>query len=271
MGVIQETLPAAALYNNPQQLIFTLTGAAALAATAKGALEYINQGEMGILLHRGQPVEREYEREWLLKKRPYTEEELEGLGRYVTRGPGLYGVVPVLQKYVKVNVQERTDQYQQGLDIESEDGQLFTTNPRFTWQVLPNGDNPYRALFRVKNDKDSKDVAKDFELQQTVLSVCVAGLGQVLEGRKSSDLKVIDRDEVSAQTEEVCRDRLLEYGSALIRVSLPSITRKDSEVLKQGLERNGTPNIGVIAGTAVEADASGMGAVIPFPFPRDAA
>lgn len=270
MGIIHETLPTAALYNNPQQLIITATGAAALAATAVKAIEVVHQGEMGVKMHRGQPVERKYERESLLNKRRYSEEELAEVGHYVTLGSGIYPVIPLLQKVVKVNVQDRTERYQ-GFDIESEDGQLFTAEPIFTWHVLRNGDNPYKALFNVKNDKDNRDVARDFELQQTVLAICAGSLRRVLKGRSSENLKNIDDRKVSDLTIEECRDELLEYGSALRRVRIPSITRKDSEVLKQGLERSGTPALGAVALGAIEADEYGMGAVIPFPRRGDAA
>jgi hypothetical protein len=271
MGVIHETLPTAALYNNPLQIITAATGAAALAATAVKAIEVVHQGEMDVLMHRGgQPVERRYEREWLMRRRWYSEEELDEIGHYVTLGPGIYPVVPLLQKVVKVNVQDRTERYQ-GFDIESEDGQLFTTDPSFTWHVLPNGDNPYKALFNVKNDKNSRDVARDFELQQTVMGICVEGLSGVLEGRTAEALKNIDRREIDEEAKEECRDALLEYGSALRKVRIPSITRKDSEVLKQGLERSGPPNLGALAVGTFEAEESHGGVVVPFRRPSDAA
>lgn len=260
MGAIQESLPVAAFYNNPQQIILGATGAITLAATATKAIEIVHQGEMGVRMKRGRPMER----------RGYSEEELAEIGRYVTHGPGIYGVFPLLRKIVKVNVQDRTERYQ-GFDIESADGQLFTVDPIFTWHVRADGDNPYKALFNVKNEKDNNDVAKDFELQQTVVGICVGGLHRALRGKTARDLKDINSQEIDAKTKEECYEDLLEYGTALKRVVLPPITRKDSEVLKQGLERSGVPSLGAVALGPIEADEHGMGAVLPFPRPGDAA
>lgn len=260
MGVIHESLPVAALYNNPQQLILAAGGAVALLGTATKAIEVVHQGETGIKMQRGQPIER----------KKISEDEIDKIGRYVTLGPGIYPVVPLLQKVVKINVKDRTDRVQ-AFNIESKDGQLFNVNPIFTWAILPNGDNPYKALFEVNNEKDNKDNEKILELKQTVLGISIGGLGKVLSGRTSSDLIEIDRREVNAATIEECRNELLEYGAALKRVVLEPITRTGAEVLKQGIERGGISSLGAVAVAAVVAEEADSAQIIHLTQPNDAA
>jgi regulator of protease activity HflC (stomatin/prohibitin superfamily) len=261
MGVLHETLPTAALYNNPQQLMITATGSVALIGTAAKTFEVVHQGEMGVRMRRGRPVERKRTgvREGY---RTRTEEEIAEEGRYKIYGPGAYVLIPFFEKIVKVNVNDRADEVEP-FNIESSDGQLHTVEASFIWQVLRFGDYPYNALFNVNNEKDNKDKDKYLELKQAVLSIGVGGLGRVLGGKAHTQ-------DVTTPTQEQCQENLLKYGSAINAVVLKPVTRAHSEVLKQGLERSGNPISGMVVASQ-EADEHGYGRVIPVEFGGDAA
>lgn len=257
---LQESLPLGAIYNNPQQLFLSLTGALTLAAAATKSIEVVHKGEMGVKTYRGDVIER----------RGRTEEEIAEIGRYVTLGPGIYPVLPLLQKVVKINVQDRLAKADP-FDLESSDGQLFQVTPQFIWRVRADGDNPHDALFKVKNEKDNKDVAKDHEIQQIVVGLCVDGLHRVLRGMTALDLKNVDSREVGEETKNECREDLLEYGTELRRLILPPVTPKDSEVLKQGLERIGITGLGAVAVDETGASENTGGILVSIRPPHDVA
>lgn len=264
MGVVHETLPVAAFYTEPTKIVPAALALTALLANASKTFEVVHGGEMGIKIQNGKPKRRKGERSLLVgRRKDLTDEELAEFGQYVTLTPRLYPLVPLWQKVAKVNVQDRADEVR-GFDIETNDGQQYTADPRFIWFIRSDGDYPYRALYNVKNNKDNKDVANDTELREAVLTICLEGLSEALSNKSSRELIRINRKALSRHTEELCREDLLQYGAALRKVVVPSIRRGREEVLKQGLERSGSSSLGAIAMGAIEADENGMGQVIPF-------
>lgn len=170
------------------------------------------------------------------------DEEIKHQGIYQVRGPGLVWLRPFIDKVVTVNVTHRTTPIPEGFDLESVDDRQFRIIPSVTWYVRSDGDNPYKARFKINNEKDNKDEKKDDELEQTVAWICARGLGIVLRNKTTEDLINHDPAEVTQGTRERCADELLDYGVELHDVRLKPVVRTPQEVLKQGIENTQHPS-----------------------------
>jgi hypothetical protein len=268
MGLVHENLPTAAIYENPQQMLGLAVGLIAVGGAALKIVETVPDGEMGILMRNStSPVVRKEVRHLPEDQRiAITDDRSAEIGQFVILGPGRYLVAPLFRKVVKINVGDRADTVK-GLALESEEGQQYEAHPTFTWHVRRDGDNPWKARFRVNNEKDNRDKDRDLELKQAVIGICVDGLSQVLNGMPADRLIKLSGKDVIVPTQEICRDDLLYYGVGLRRVGLEPIRRTFPEVIAQ----SGQQNASKIIIEGMEADEDGMGAVIPFPNPRDAA
>jgi hypothetical protein len=258
MAFSPELVPLAAMYNNPMNMIGTATGAIALGATIKSSFVIVHEGEMGLRMRSGKPQQKKYnELNW-----NWTEEEIEQNGRYQIEGPGVYVLWP-FDHIVKINVRDSTNPLPE-FDVESSDNRQFKVHSTITWHVRDDGDNPYKAIFNVNNEKDNKDKDKRLELQETVSGICAAGLGVVLSGRPSEELIKLDHREVNTSTREVCETPLIEYGVALKAVQLKPITRTSPEVLKQGIESSNNPAIAGAYAAAASISQEKSGNVYPL-------
>jgi hypothetical protein len=257
MGLLHETLPTAASFNNPHQLIAPALGILTAAATLRKSIVIVHRGEIGIPTRNGQPIE----------KKGLTEEQQAEMGRFLLAPPGIYPIVPLYEGMEKIGVQHRTDGDE--FDIESKEGELQMVRADFIWHVRSDGENPIKARFLVNNEMENKDQDRDRELTKIVVRLCVGALGKALKDTGAGELKMMDGEAVTPFTQAECNDSLLKYGAALDEVILEPITRKDSQVVSDGMYRSRDPMHGAVA--AVEAGEGSSGVVVPLRPPSDAA
>ncbi len=193
----------------------------------------INKGELGVVLRRGEPVERRL-----------TQAKVEaGESNYKIKGPGWYFVAP----FSTIQPVYVTDQFDKvHFPLDSDDGPQVAVQANVTWNVSPDGDNPVRSITAVMHQKlDKKEDTNNTEaevnrrvLENRVLGICGVALGQTLTGLKAKTLKTLNKDapeEVQQETIERSRERLLKYGVVLSAVELMPIARVGEEVLAQAL------------------------------------
>jgi regulator of protease activity HflC (stomatin/prohibitin superfamily) len=235
MGLVHETLPCAAIYENPQSMVATAMGLIALGASASKAFKVIPQGDVGIRMRSGRPVLKD-------ELHGLHEEEIAGLppeisnkGIYQIESKRIVWLRPFVDDVVKVNVTDRTSD-PRAFYIESSEDCKFQIDAAFGWYVRRDGDNPFKARFNVNNEKrDSSDKDKDRELEQTVVSICNSGLRRVLSGRSIDSLLNINDEEVQTNTRVQCKDKLLNYGVALKDVRIESVARVDASIIAKAI------------------------------------
>ena len=237
--------------------IQSIMGAVALAAVVGRAAAIVPQSDVGIRMRSGRPMLKKEYREF--KKLP--EEELETLsdntpgGIYNIQNRRLIWMLP-FDHVVKVNVADRTSD-PRPFKMESQDKVQFEVNAAYTWFVRRDGDNPFRARFKVNNEKDNKDKDKDRELEQTVVSICNSGLRKVLSGSFADNFMSIDDEYVDLNTREECKEPLLKYGVSLKAVRLESVARTDAQVLAQAMGDNKDPRNAALMAAMILAERQG--------------
>lgn len=295
----------AGIMTNPQQLLGTIAGALMVGGTLTKGCTVVHQGEMSLRLRRGSPrLKPEYEE--LLKEQVdmldpdgtsnYSREDrdelvdlmIDGLteeqreqGVYRIKGRGIKLFIPGFEKVVKINVAHNTSALsQKPIDITSREKIRYQSEgATATWQVSRKGDNPYKALIKLNNEKDNKDKDKLKELTETVASISRRGLSRVLGGMSAEDLdKFHDQDTelITKLVREKCQDDLWEWGVNLHRVWLPQVVPVGEEILKEGLmgrDGNDPAGAGLAAGYAAAAGKAerGEGDVVPIRPAPDAA
>jgi hypothetical protein len=249
--------------------------------------ETIGPNEVGVLLHRGNPVERKIvsdERlDTKLGQRKFhrgkitTEEKLaEGGSRYVIAGSGFY-LVPLKKNLERVYVADQVSKL--GFDLMSQERHLTHVEADVTWNICPEGDAPLHSITRIKHVKqDKKDIEKKEDgenhlLASQVLSICAAGLGRVLTGKSMHELQYINKKpvEVTDYTIEECGDEVDYYGGRIKAVRLMPITWKDNETIAQAIRSLNRVPLQIANATAEVTDTeTGVADVIdlkPEPIP----
>lgn len=278
--IIHETLPLAAVEINPSSII-ALGALAAAGVSIKKITPHwhhtINEGEVGVVLRRGMPVER----------RDATEDEINsGKSRYKILEPDWYIVPP----FRTIQTVYTTDQFGTvSFPLESEDDRQMEVHANITWKIMANGDNPVHAITRVRHEKDDKKDSGDIPqkekldvLQDRVLSICRVGLGKVISGKSSDELKRLNYDQIQTddgriielcedvqlKTIEKCQDDLAYYGVALSKVELNPIFRVGEEVQAQAYieaAKKLAASLGNPLPPESKANEQNGGAIIPFP------
>lgn len=146
--------------------------------------------------------------------------------------PGFHPTMPFTHSIVLINVENRANTGK--ATVERKEG-LYDVEAAFIWQVLPDGDNPYRALYHVNDGED---------LTQIVTGICRAGL--------SKAITTMDKDHIQrpkAVLNEVnnhCLDRLLYFGVALNAVEIQEVF-PNTDALTASAIREGIQHIGGLA------------------------
>lgn len=142
-----------------------------------------------------------------------------------------------------------------------------------TWNVMPFGDNPVRAITNIRHLKlDKKDAeAKDPErkagnlphpLEERVLQICKAGLGMVLSGKRAEELyKITYLGQTEQEEEEYeqnrhlirqkmfaeCAVKLYRYGVTLSDVEIVPVTLTNAEVNAEAVRTLSVLDAAVVA------------------------
>lgn len=206
VGVIEKGI------SNPGEAAAYLTGAAAIGGTAFKAFVKVKRGEMGVRTHLGRP---EREKDSLLLYQPFAEQLLKPekkLGLYAGQlygivGPGIHPVVPFTHSIDKVSVLPRLNDLRQ-FEIMDDERRVLKVLSYVKWAVQADGDNPYRALFKVDGGN----------LEQAVSLQTVETLRDVLLGREN--VHKIKSSEIQDQVKQESRGALASYGVELIRVGI---------------------------------------------------
>lgn len=269
MGLIQETIPVASVITDPSKLIMALPATILGVGTAAKSFTIVHQSEMGVRTRRGAPMFKPEINEMiasdigglpkdecreLVKNRidelPETERDK---GIYQIVGQGVVWLVPFIDRVVRINVADQTTPLGD-FPLESEENRQVSIDSSITWNVRHDGDNPYKALFNINNEKEANLKDQTRELEQTVSRICASGLGRVLRGRSYDNLLNFDRVEITNCTQAICYDDLLQYGVNLSEVWLDPIVRTPAERLAQAIQGNpDSPNAGMIVGAAATA------------------
>jgi hypothetical protein len=178
------------------------------------------------------------------------DDELREKGLYQIRGRGVVWLRPFVDSVVKINVASQTTPMER-FPLDSLDGPQVEVIPGITWNVRADGDNPYKALFEINNEKETKVKEKTHELEQTVSWICSAGLTQVLRNRKYEEIRNFDPKEITDITRQICGDDLLRFGVNLSDVWLKFPAYTPAERLAQALEGKPDPDKAAIVAGAV--------------------
>jgi SPFH domain / Band 7 family len=197
-------------------------------------LEYRNRPEA-----RVKQLEKHDLRERIAEKIENLDDEIKEQGIYQIAGRGIVWLYPFIDSVVKINIADQTTPLEP-FELESNDTrqrQVLIT-PSLTWNVRPDADNPYKALFNINNEKETKIKNKTQELEQTVGWICAEALGIVLRDMKYDDLKNFEPDNITKATSELCEKDLLRYGVNLGAVRLKPNVRTSAERIAQAIEGN---------------------------------
>ena len=144
-------------------------------------------------------------------------------------------------------------------NIESADEvrEKLAVEANITWQILPFGDNPVRALKYIrhvkldKKDAEAREPGKNKEkdpLEERALQICSQGLSKVLSGKTAQYLIDItklgeneedaamykaEREKVQSMTIQECAGKMIRYGLMLTEVELMATVRTSEEVQAQ--------------------------------------
>jgi hypothetical protein len=298
MSASQEIL-ASAITQDPTKLIVAIPALVIGIGAASKACTIVHQGEMGVRFRRGMPLlQPEYEdllqanmslllseeeREALTREKrddmiqamraELSPEQLEA-GIYRTEGQGVKWFFPGIGNVLKISVAANTSALstsQNPILVETRDKKQYVSeNARATWHVSRDGDNPYKALVKLNNEKDNKDKDKLKELTETVVSICMRGLSRVLGDMESEKLEVYHDEAtevITNQVREKCQDELGEYGVNLRSVWLPQVVRAGEQILKEGLIGGRDPmGAGMAAGyAAAKTREDNVVSIVPSP------
>lgn len=205
--------------SNGRGITTGLSAAVLTATTGVKAVNKVSEGEMGVRTRFG----RTHHKRGQKVGQPYG-----------VKGPGMYPVFPFLHSVKVIHVRDRTNGLPE-IQLNCEEKQI-KIDSSVVWHVLPESDYPWRALFRAENLS---------ELTQNVTGICVNGLRQVTSQMSRKELD--DHRALFAGVEEVCKDDLLYYGTAIKRVNISAMTETIGEMIRQ----SGHPQSGVLGAVAV--------------------
>lgn len=265
-------------------------GAATVGVTLKKLTPHwhhtINEGERGVWLKNGRPVLLDgFTPQDVIATE--TKDPFETTAHYRVAEPSWNFVGP-FRTLQTVDVADQPSIVT--LEVESADNirKKMAVHANITWNIIAEGDNPVRAITRVKHIKrDKKDAeardpermehAKSHPLEERVLQVCTTGLGRVLSGKMAKtlyELTYLDaatggqtlatedvqryqkmRQDIQACTIQECARELIYYGVRLTRTDLMPVTRANVEVQAEALRTLSVLDAAV-AGTVGGPDAS---------------
>ena len=284
--MMHEKLPmAAAEIAGIDMAVFV--GAAAVvgaAATARKITphwhETITEGNRGVLLHRGQPVEkkvispfkykihdfvpdrmREFEHRYLPRRGHFvTENQLEeGEGKYVILPPDWYFVGP-FNSIQPINIADHPAEIKTTFEAPDGKGGItkLESHIEIASRVNPTGDNPFLAMTQIQHEMVSKkDSGEDTKVKQEkniniknqrVTGLAATGLTRAIGelGLDSDSLcKLINSKELTKKIEdgtvEQSRQELAKYGLEITSSRLVAIRRVGEEVLGDKLGNSSLP------------------------------
>jgi len=118
-------------------LITTVSASFLLGGTAVKAFTKIEEGQMGVRTHFGKATRTSGDKEGEL---------------YGIVGPGIRVVVPFTHAIKNISIQDRTNTLPE-IQINSE-GEQLRIESYIRWAVRKDGDNPYKALFKVEDSTE---------------------------------------------------------------------------------------------------------------------
>ena len=159
---------------------------------------------------------------------------------YGTVKPGFRWVVPYSDSITTISTQSRNHQLEPLL-IEFKRGGQTKVESNIQWHVSEDGDNPYKALFEVKDEET---------LTRTVADVSLSGLHYVLGEMKHR--KQINTYEVEGNLKEHVKDKLLEFGTELDTWRLGNDFVSDAQMEINAAKYNNTfVGLGMVAIDAI--------------------
>lgn len=254
----------------------------------------INEGEVGVWLSRGRPIPLK----GVIREDIKAAEEADPFSaeaHYRIEEEGWY-MIPPFRTLQTVDVADQPLPVRFPLETKADEGkpqQKMNIHATLTWHVSPEGDNPVRAITRVKHLKtDKKDAeAKDPErhenplvhpLQGQVEQICTKGLGRILSGRNAEYLDRLTylgeteeqerrfqdiRNRIQEKTIRICSPELIYYGVKLKGVDFVPVVRTPEQVQADALLSLSPRSAAVAAVTNEHVGLNGTG--IPDEFRRN--
>ena len=137
---------------------------------------------------------------------------------YGTVKPGFRWVIPFSDSIRTISVQGRNHQLEPIL-VDFRRGGQMKIESNIWWHVKDDGDNPYKAIFGVKDDET---------LTRTVADIGVSGLNFVLGEMRHK--RQINTYEVEGNLKEHVKDDLLKYGTQLDVWKLGNPYKSDAQM-----------------------------------------
>ncbi|MDL2362952.1 MAG: SPFH domain-containing protein [Patescibacteria group bacterium] len=279
-----ELLEISAFISSPLPLISAAPAAIIAGTSAAKSFTIVHQSEMGVRTRGGAPMlkpeisnrilqeicdelperrirclsqinqlPKDERRERINEKIDELPEEIREEGIYRIVGRGVVWLRPFIDHVPKINVADQTTVISP-FELESEEDTQMLVTPSVTWRVRSDFDNPFKALFNINNEKESRLKNKTQELEQTVEWICSEGLGLVLGDwtyQRLKKLSTSDKAEITRKTKELCDKDMLKYGTQIEAVRLKPSARTAAERLAQAIEKNpDSADAGIIGGIA---------------------